>query len=52
MTTKTYEVKLQLEGGRTIVTTVNADSDYHARQVIKLQFGDVVKSVHYVREAR
>jgi hypothetical protein len=47
---KTFEVKLQLDGGRTIATTVTAESDYRARQVIQLQYGNKVKSVHYVRE--
>ncbi|HEX5150418.1 MAG TPA: hypothetical protein VFW07_03155 [Parafilimonas sp.] len=49
---KTFEVKLQLDGGRTIVTTVSAESDYRARQVIHMQYGDIVKSVHYVREIK
>ncbi|MGN6616039.1 MAG: hypothetical protein ACTHJ5_02575 [Ilyomonas sp.] len=51
-TIKTYEVKIQLDGGRTLVTSVSAISDYEARRVIKLQYGDNVKSIHYVREVR
>lgn len=49
---KTFEVKIQLDGGRTLVTSVSAESDYRARQVIQLQYGDKVKSIHYVREIR
>lgn len=49
---KIFEVKIQLDGGRTLVTTVSSTSDYEARRLVKLQYGDSVKSIHYVREVR
>ncbi len=46
---KIYEVKIQLDNGRTLVTTISADSDFHARQLLRMQYGDELKSIHYVR---
>ncbi len=46
---KIFEVKIQLDFGRTIVTTVSADSDFHARQLLRMQYGNELKSIHYVK---
>jgi hypothetical protein len=49
---KQFEVKVQLKGGATTTTVVFAENDYKARQLTKLQFGDQLTSIHYVREMR
>jgi hypothetical protein len=48
---KQFEVKVQLQGGTTTTTVVFAENDYKARQLIRVQFGDSLASIHYVREA-
>ena len=50
-TMKQFEVKVQLQGGTTTTTVVFAENDYKARQLIRMQFGDSLASIHYVREA-
>jgi hypothetical protein len=50
-TMKQFEVKVQLQGGTTTTTVVYAENDYKARQLIRMQFGDSLESIHYVREA-
>lgn len=47
--TKAYEVKFQTKGGGTQVTVIYSDSEYKVRQLVKIQFGDTVVSIHYVR---
>lgn len=47
---KQFEVKVQLKGGTTTTTVVFAENDFKARQLIKMQFGDLLASIHYVRE--
>ena len=49
---KQFEVKVQLKGGTTTTTVIFAESDFKARQLIRLQFGDQLASIHYVREMR
>jgi len=48
---KQFEVKVQLQGGTTTTTVVYAENDYKARQLIRMQFGEALASIHYVREA-
>ena len=48
---KQFEVKVQLQGGTTTTTIIFAENDYKARQLIRIQFGDALASIHYVREA-
>ena len=45
---KQFEVKFQVDGGRTIVTSIFAESDYKARQLVRMQYPDLV-SIHYVK---
>ena len=47
---KQFEVKVQVQGGKTIVTVIFAESDYKARELIRLQNGKELASIHYVRE--
>ena len=47
---KQFEVKVQLKGGTTTTTVIFAESDFKARQLIRMQFGDQLASIHYVRE--
>jgi len=49
---KQWEVKVQLEGGITQTTYVFAESNYQATQMAKAQFGDKLRSIHYVHEVR
>lgn len=49
-TTYLFEVKIQLDGGLTTTTTVSAENDFKARQLINMQYGDRVVSIHYVRK--
>ena len=44
-----FEVKIQLKNGLT-TTAVYAENDYKARQLVKMQFGDEMVSIHYVRK--
>jgi hypothetical protein len=37
--------------GRHHHTVIFAENDYKARQLIRMQFGDALASIHYVREA-
>jgi hypothetical protein len=50
-TMKQFEVKVQFQGGTTTTTVVFAENDFKARQLIRMQFGDALASIHYVREA-
>jgi len=45
---KQYEVKFQVSGGKTIITAVFAENDYKARQLVKMQYPELV-SIHYVK---
>ena len=45
-----FEVKIQLVGGTTTITMIYAENDYKARQLIKMQFGDKMANIHYVRK--
>ena len=45
-----FEVKIQLKNGLTTTTAVYAENDYKARQLVKMQFGDEMVSIHYVRK--
>ena len=45
---KEFEVKFQVSGGKTIVTVVFAENDYKARQIVKMQYPELV-SIHYVK---
>ena len=45
---KQYEVKFQVSGGKTIITAVFAENDYKARQIVKMQYPELV-SIHYVK---
>ena len=47
--TKAYEVKFQTKGGGTQVTVIYSDSEHKVRQLVKMQFGDAVVAIHYVR---
>ena len=47
---KQFEVKVQLKGGTTTTTVIFAESDFKVRQLIRMQFGDQLASIHYVRE--
>jgi hypothetical protein len=49
---KQFEVKVQLKGGTTTTTVVFAENDFKARQLIKMQFGDQLASIHYVHEIK
>jgi hypothetical protein len=49
---KQFEVKVQLKGGSTTTTVIFAENDFKARQLIKMQFGDQLTSIHYVREIK
>jgi hypothetical protein len=49
---KQFEVKVQLKGGSTTTTVVFAENDFKARQLIKMQFGDQLASIHYVHEIK
>jgi len=44
-----FEVKIQLKNGLTTTTAIFAETDYKARQLVKMQFGDEMVSIHYVR---
>ena len=50
--TKTFEVKIQLKGGTSIITIVHAESDFRARQLIKIEWEGKMANIHYVREIR
>ena len=45
---KQFEVKFQVSGGRTMVTSIFAENDYKARQLVKMQYPELV-SIHYVK---
>jgi hypothetical protein len=47
---KQFEVKVQLQGGRTTTTVIFAENDYKARELVRMQFGTELASIHYVRE--
>lgn len=49
---KQFEVKVQLQGGRTTTTVIFAENDYKARELVRMQFGAELTSIHYVREMR
>jgi hypothetical protein len=49
---KQFEVKVQLQGGRTTTTVIFAENDFKARELIRMQFGAELASIHYVREIR
>ena len=49
---KQFEVKVQVQGGKTIVTAIFAESDFKARELIRMQFGKELASIHYVREIK
>jgi len=49
---KQFEVKVQLQGGRTTTTVIFAENDFRARELVKMQFGSDLASIHYVREVR
>jgi hypothetical protein len=49
---KQFEVKVQLKGGRTTTTVIFAENDYKARELVRMQFGAELTSIHYVREMR
>lgn len=49
---KSFEVKIQVQGGKTIVTVIHAESDYKARELLRMQFGKEMVSIHYVRELK
>jgi len=43
-----FEVKFQVSGGRTIITAVFAENDFKARQLVKMQYPELL-SIHYVK---
>jgi len=45
---KQFEVKFQVSGGKTIISSVFAESDFKARQLLKMQYPALV-SIHYVK---
>jgi hypothetical protein len=45
-----FEVKIQLKNGLTTTTAIYAETDYKARQLVKMQFGDEMVSIHYLRK--
>ena len=45
-----FEVKIQLKNGVITTTAIFAETDYKARQLVKMQFGDEMVSIHYVRK--
>ena len=45
---KQFEVKIQILGGKTIVTSIFAENDFKARQILKIQYPQLV-SIHYVK---
>lgn len=49
---KQFEVKVQLQGGKTMVTVIFAENDFRARELIRMQFGAELSSIHYVREMK
>lgn len=49
---KSFEVKVQLQGGRTLVTIIHAENDYKARELTRMQFGKEMTSIHYVKELK
>lgn len=49
---KQFEVKVQLQGGKTMVTVIFAENDFRARELIRMQFGSELSSIHYVREMK
>jgi hypothetical protein len=49
---KQFEVKVQLKGGSTTTTVIFAENDFKARQLIKMQFGELLTSIHYVRKIK
>jgi hypothetical protein len=49
---KQFEVKVQLQGGRTTTTVIFAENDFKARELVRMQFGAELASIHYVREIR
>ena len=49
---KQFEVKVQLQGGRTTTTVIFAENDYKARELARMQFGAELASIHYVKEIK
>lgn len=49
---KSFEVKVQLQGGKTLTTVIFAENDYRARELTRMQFGSELASIHYVRERK
>jgi hypothetical protein len=49
---KSFEVKIQLQGGRTLVTVIHAENDFRARELTRMQFGKEMVSIHYVKEMK
>ena len=47
---KQFEIKVQVQVGKTIVNVIFAESDYKARELIRMQYGKELASIHYVRE--
>jgi len=45
---KQFEVKFQVSGGKTIITTIFAENDFMARKLVKMQYPELV-SIHYVK---
>ena len=48
--THQYEVKIQFKCGTTTTTCIFAENDYKARQLVKIQYGDEMISIHDVRK--
>jgi len=49
---KQFEVKVQLKGGTTSTTLIFAENDFKARQLVRIQFGELLVSIHYVKEIK
>jgi hypothetical protein len=49
---KQFDVKVQLQGGRTTTTVIFAENDYKARELVRMQFGAELASIHYVKEIK
>ena len=48
--THQYEVKMQFKNGKTTTTLIFAENDFNARQLVKMQFGNEMGSIHYVHK--
>jgi len=48
--THQYEVKIQFKNGTTTTTRIFAENDFKARQLVKMQFGNEMVSIHYVHK--